>query len=204
MPGSAQPPNLFGMSDQPPQGPYGQQPYGNQPYGQQQPQYGQPQYGQQPYGQAPPPPPYNSGQFFDGNNQQQKPGKGLAIGALICAIIGILTSWTVIGGIVLGIVALILGLIALSKAKKGQASGSGMSIAAIILGIVSVALSIALIVWGVGLFKDAGGDDFIDCMNNAGSDSSAQQQCSDDLRGNIENKFDVSIPEEAPNFTSGS
>ncbi|KAA0019410.1 DUF4190 domain-containing protein [Antrihabitans cavernicola] len=196
------------MSDQPPyspQGPYGQQPYGQQPYGQQphgQQPYGQQPYGQQPYGQPPQAPPYYSGGGPPYGQQPQQGGSGLAIGALICAIIGILTCWTVIGGIVLGIVALILGLIARSKAKKGESGGAGMSLAAVILGLLAIVLSIVLIVVGVGLFKKAGGDDLIDCMNKAGNNSSEQQKCADEFKTNIENNFDVTIPQE-PSFAPG-
>ncbi|MBB5854392.1 DUF4190 domain-containing protein [Amycolatopsis umgeniensis] len=107
-----------------PQDPYGQQqPYGQQPpYGQpyQQPGYGQPGYG---YGPAMPP-------------QDQ----GLAIAALVVSI----ASLVVCTGL-LSVIGVIMGHIAHSKAKRGEAGGQGMALAAIIIGYIGVAIIVGLV-----------------------------------------------------------
>jgi len=106
-----------------PQDPYGQQqPYGQQPpYGQ---PYQQPGYG---YGPAMPPP------------QEQ----GLAIAALVVSI----ASLVACSGLP-SIAGVIMGHIAHSKAKRGEAGGQGMALAAIIIGYLGVAV-IVLILIGV-------------------------------------------------------
>lgn len=177
-----QPPNPEGTPEgQPPQ--YGQQPY---PGG----QYGQPYPGaQQPYGQQP----YQGGYGTPPPQQPASPSNGAGIAALILGIIGILTVWTIIGGIVFGVLAVILGFIGRSLVKKQRATNGGMSLAGIILGILAVIISIVLVVVGVGIFNKVGGRDLVDCLRDAGNDSAAVQRCQDEFRENVENQFSVTL-----------
>lgn len=144
-----------------PQTPYGQPGYGQpagepapghaQPYpaaGAQQP-YGQP-YGdpaQQPYGAAQQP--YGS-PFGNGYAPYTAPASStgtMAIVGFVLAILGFLGSWIPFVNIfaaVMGIAGVVLGFVGLSQAKQGR-SGKGFSIAAIVLGVVSVLVTI--LVW---------------------------------------------------------
>ena len=72
-------------------------------------------------------------------------------------IVAIIASITVIGGVVLGIVAIVLGFIGRSRAKKGQATNGGVALAAIITGAIGLVLSIVLVVAGAALFFGSGG-----------------------------------------------
>ena len=116
---SGQQPGGYGQQPGGQPGGYGQQPGG---YGQQPGQYPPPGYGQQPYGQQP----YGAQQ---GTN-------GMAIGALVasllCAPLGI-----------------ILGFIAKGQIKKTGQSGNGLATAGIVIGVVSIVLS--LLLFGAGL-----------------------------------------------------
>ena len=122
--------------------PYGQQ-YGNQygaaPSGDQY-GYGQ-QYGQsyqQPYGQPFQPDPYSYGP--PGGFPQQE-SNGLAIAALVTSLAGCLCG-------VGFIVGLVLGIVALPKAKRaGDSSAKGMAIAGIVIGAVG---TIGMVAW-IGL-----------------------------------------------------
>ncbi|MFF4593122.1 DUF4190 domain-containing protein [Amycolatopsis sp. NPDC001319] len=87
--------------------------------------YGQP-YPQQPYGQ--PYSPYGPQQ-----------SNGLAIGALVCSLLGLLTCLIAIPGIV-------MGHIALAKANRGEAGGRGMALSAVVIGYVIVALYVGFFV----------------------------------------------------------
>jgi Domain of unknown function (DUF4190) len=67
-------------------------------------------------------------------------GNGLAIAGLVCGLVGLLFF-----SVVLGPLAVIFGGVGLSRAKRG-AGHRGMSIAAIVLGIVDIALFVILVV----------------------------------------------------------
>ncbi|MEV6770852.1 DUF4190 domain-containing protein [Nocardia sp. NPDC051030] len=179
------------MSQYPPPGPY------DPPPGQSG-QYGQDQYGQQGQygkGQYPPPPPGNYGAPQGGQQywQESPKGKGLAITALVLGILALLSSITILGGILFGLFAVIFGLIAMFKARKGTGGGLGLAVAGLILGILGLVVSIVLVVVGYSWFVDNGGKDLIDCLNKAGNDQSKVDQCQRDFNSTLENKYSVTI-----------
>ncbi len=86
----------------------------------------------------------------------RRPGRpGIAVAALIVAIVGIFIP-------LLGIVALILGIIAKRKVKKeGYEKGGGMAIVAIVLGVIGIIIGLLIVyavlyVWVTG-FEASGG-----------------------------------------------
>jgi hypothetical protein len=84
---------------------------------------------------------------------------GAAVGALIVGLVGILLAIILIGGL-LGVVAIILGTLGLSKVKR-VGSGRGMAITGIVTGILSIVIS-AMVMFGVFVFlqqQDPGLDD---------------------------------------------
>ena len=178
------------MSDQnppqnPPQNPSGDYPPpggGNPPPGGDYP----------PPGNYPPPGGYQQGGYPQGGQYPPaSPNNTMGIVALVLGIAGILSSWTVVGGIVLGLAAIILGILARSKYKKGTATNGTMAIVSIVLGAIAVVISAVVIVIGVGVFNQVGGSDFIDCMNNAGNNQTLQQQCADQFERNVDDQFGV-------------
>jgi len=66
------------------------------------------------------------------------------VGALVCAIVGLLCL-----GIVLEPVALVLGLLARKRIREsnGTLTGEGLATAAIVIGIVGLVLAIISFVW---------------------------------------------------------
>lgn len=76
-----------------------------------------------------------------------EPGQssGVGIGALICGIIGLVLCWVPIVGLILSIVAVVLG----GKGKRTLPEGKkGMALAGFILGIIGLIISIiVLIAW---------------------------------------------------------
>jgi len=115
-------------------GPYGQQPYG-------QPQYGQPQQGQQPYGS----------QY--GYGYPPKPlDTSTATIAMVSSIAGILCclGW---------IVGIVMGHIALSKIKRGEAGGKGMAVAALCIGYGFIVLLVVF-------YTLLGGAAYLEHLNN--------------------------------------
>ena len=49
---------------------------------------------------------------------------------------------------------------------------------------------IAVGVWG---FNQFGGRDLMDCMQQAGNDRAAQQQCEEEFKGNLEDRLSITV-----------
>ena len=95
----------------------------------------------------------------------------MGIAALVVAIIALIS---VVGGVVLGVVAVILGFLGWQKARRGEATNGGVAIAGIVLGILSIIEAIVVIVLSVWAFNEVGGTDYMDCLSKAGSDQEAR------------------------------
>lgn len=111
---------------------------------------------------------------------------GMAVAALVLGILGLLTSAFLLGGL-LGLVAVILGVIALSKIKRGEAGGRGMAIGGIITGILAMLVTI-LIVATVGAFFANNKDDIdslTECLNRANNNQTEVQACQDEFERRV-------------------
>lgn len=117
------------------------------------------------------------------------PKNGAGIAALVVAVAGIVTALSVVGGILLGIVAVVLGFIGRGRAKRGEADNGGVALAGVVLGALAVVAGIGCIFVYIGIWRTAGAGDYVDCMTKAGSDAEAQQQCTDQFREHFENTF---------------
>lgn len=158
-----------------------------------------PQYGAYPGGYPPPPPPpYGGYPGYPGYSgypgpPQSEPKNGLGLAALILAIIGLLLCWSVAGGIVLGVVAVILGFLGRGRVKRGEADNGGGAIAGIALGFVAIIAGLVFIPIYIGLFDSVGGTDYIDCVTRAGSDQAAVQECAEEFTRRVEDQFSVTV-----------
>ena len=180
------PPGPYGPGGAYPGGPYpgGAYPGGQYPGGQYPGPYPGGPYPGGPYpGGYPPPAPY--GDYYSPG----PPKNGMGVAALVVAIIALISSVSVVGGIVLGIVAVILGFIGRGRVKSGEANNGGVATAGIILGVISIIAGLAFIAIWVGLFKDVGAGGYFDCLQRAGQDRAAVQQCSDEFRQSMTNRL---------------
>lgn len=141
------------------------------------------------YGGYPPPPP----QPYSGyGTPPQMMRNGLGVAALVVALLSLPAALTIIGGLILGITAIVLGFMGRGRVSRGEANNGGVAVAGIVLGALGVLLSLVLIVVAVVFgrwFMDWGGRDYFDCMQDAGNDRVAQAQCEDEFRGRLEEKF---------------
>jgi len=127
-----------------------------------------------PGGYGPPPPGYGPQQ-----------SKGLAVAALVLGIVGVVTFFLFVGGL-LGIVALVLGIVAIRQTRKGQAGGQSMAIAGTILGgaaivitaIYAIALSAFFVKFGTQF------SNFQDCLRHA-TTAQEQRDCRDQFRNDF-------------------
>jgi hypothetical protein len=145
-----------------------------------------------PGGYPPPPPMPYAGQA----PPPAAPRNGLGITALVLAIIGLLICWIpFVGffGLILGIVAVILGIMGRGRVKRGEADNGGVALGGIVLGVLAIIGALAAAALWFFAFKEVGGGDYIDCMNKAGNDTDAQRQCADEFKQHLETQFSVTL-----------
>lgn len=145
-----------------------------------------------PYAYAYPPSPYPGGYPpppMSYPNYTPAPRNGLGIGALVTAIFALVSSFTVAGGILLGLVAVVLGFLGRARVKRGAADNGGVAISGIVLGVVAVIAGLAFIAIWVGLFRQVGANDYFDCLQQAGQDRTQAQMCADEFRSSVESRF---------------
>lgn len=147
-----------------------------------------PQYGAYPGSYPPPPPQYGYGGYPP--PAPAAPKNGLGVASLVVAIIAL---FSLVGGVVLGVVAIILGFLGHGRVKRGEANNGGIAIAGIVLGALSIVESIVVIgiaVWG---FNEVGGTDYVECLSRAGSDQQAIENCADQFTQRVEDQFSVTL-----------
>ncbi len=142
-------------------------------------------------GGYPPPPPQPYGGY--GYAPPSAPRNGLGVTALVIAVVALLSSFSVVGGIVLGIAAVVIGFAGRSRVKRGEANNGGVALAGVILGFVAMIVGLAFIAVWVGVFKEVGAGDYIDCLQKAGQNQSEIQQCADRFKQSVENRFSVTL-----------
>jgi len=80
--------------------------------------------------------------------QPPQSGNGLAVASLVTGIISLVLFCVWFVSIPLGVVAAILGAVAVQKANAGQAQGGGLAKAGMILGIVGAVLGLGIVILG--------------------------------------------------------
>jgi hypothetical protein len=120
-----------------------------------------PGYGERPGYGAPTPPPRN----------------GFGIAALVLGLLALVLCWTIVGGVILGILAVVFGLLGRARAKRGEATNGGLSVAGIVLGIIGLLAAIGLLALGASLLNSPAGQNYQQCVQQAGGDRAKMQQC---------------------------
>jgi predicted metalloprotease len=83
----------------------------------------------------------------------------------------------VIGGIVLGAVAIGLGIGGRGRANRREATNGGSATAGIVMGALGLILSIVLVVAGVALLNTPAGKTLRACLKSANGNTTAVSQC---------------------------
>ncbi len=119
--------------------------------------YGYPAPPAQPYGGYPGYGAYGAGPAAWG----PAPNNGLGTAAMVIGIVSVVGFCLYGLNIILGILALIFGIIGLGRAKRGEATNRGMALAGVILGSVGIVVGAALlgvIIWAATTADDRDGD----------------------------------------------
>ncbi|MDT8912468.1 DUF4190 domain-containing protein [Amycolatopsis sp. PS_44_ISF1] len=127
-----------------------------------------------------------------GYDQQQPvaPRNGFGVTALVLGILAIVLCWTVWGGIVLGVLALIFGILGIKRANRREATNKGAAVAGVVTGVIGLIIGIILAVVVGSIFAIFGDQisSYQDCVNQAGGDQAKVQQCQQQLNNDVSNK----------------
>ncbi|MGI5480348.1 DUF4190 domain-containing protein [Streptomyces lavendofoliae] len=107
---------------------------------------------------------------YAGPGWQQAPSNGLGVTALVLGIISVVLFCLWGLGVVLGVLALVFGVLGRKKAQRGEADNHGVALAGIILGAVGIVVGgafLAAMIWTITTAADRsdqrderGGDSF--------------------------------------------
>ncbi|MCT7366780.1 DUF4190 domain-containing protein [Mycolicibacterium llatzerense] len=138
----------------------------------------------------PPPPPYANAAY---GPYTAAPRNGMGTTALVLGIVGLLTSWSVVGGLLFGLGAVACGVIGRNRVKEGLANNAVVAGAGIALGALATVLAVVFVFVVIGFYRQVGFSDYTDCMTRAGQDQNAQSTCVQDFRSRIEKEFGVKV-----------
>jgi hypothetical protein len=138
----------------------------------------------------PPPPPYANSAY---GPYTAAPRNGMGTTALVLGIVGLLTSWSVVGGLLFGLGAVACGVIGRNRVKEGLADNAVVAGAGIALGALATVLAVVFVFVVIGFYRQVGFSDYTDCMTRAGQDQNAQSTCVQDFRSRIEKEFGVKV-----------
>ncbi|MCT7354240.1 DUF4190 domain-containing protein [Streptomyces sp. 15-116A] len=113
-------------------------------------------------------------------------GNGMAIAALVLGIVAILLFWTVFGGVLLGLLALIFGIIGARRARGGRAPHRTMSIIGAVLGTLGMIASVVIIAIGASILNSDEFKNFNDCVEHADTQSE-RDACAEDFNKDMNN-----------------
>jgi hypothetical protein len=114
---------------------------------------------------------------------------GMGVAALVLGILAVLTSWTVIGGVLLGLLAVVFGAIGRARVNRGEASNGGVALSGLVLGLIGVVLAVVLIAVGATFVSHHKKqiNNLQACLNNAttqAQQNSCNQQFQNSVNGN--------------------
>ncbi|CAL9319742.1 DUF4190 domain-containing protein [Streptomyces sp. R02] len=112
---------------------------------------------------------------------------GFGIAALVLGIVGALLFWTAIGGIVLGLLAVIFGVLGFRRARRGAATNGTMAVIGAVLGALALVVSSVLLALGVAVVNSDEFKDYQDCVEHANSQSD-RQDCARDFDREVDER----------------
>ncbi|QRP46928.1 DUF4190 domain-containing protein [Amycolatopsis sp. FDAARGOS 1241] len=118
------------------------------------------------------------------------PRNGFGVTALVLGILALVLCWTVWGGIVLGVLALVFGILGVKRANRREATNKGVAVSGIVTGSIGLVIGVILVVLVGSIFAMFGSQlsDLQDCLKQAGSDQSQVQQCEQQFSDGVQKR----------------
>jgi len=113
---------------------------------------------------------------------------GMGTSALVLGIIGLVLFWTVVLGVILGVLALIFGIIGRKRATRREATNGGVALAGAILGGIALVGAIVIIAVGAAFYQHhkTAFDNYNDCVRHATTQQELQA-CRDQFSRDLNN-----------------
>ncbi|WP_206321913.1 DUF4190 domain-containing protein [Streptomyces sp. HNM0575] len=108
------------------------------------------------------------------------PRNGLGVAALTLGLIGALLFWTVLGGVVLGLLALIFGIVGFRRGRRGEATNGTLAAVGAVIGTLALLGSTVVLVFAVSLLSSGDYDELRSCVEKA-TTQAEQEQCQKDF-----------------------
>ncbi|MEI7031210.1 DUF4190 domain-containing protein [Streptomyces pratensis] len=111
---------------------------------------------------------------------------GFAITALVLGLLACLFFWTVVGGLLLGLLAVVFGIIAALRTRQGRAPRRVMAIVGAALGALGLIGSVIVLVIGMSVVNSDEFKNFEDCVRQA-EGQAAEDRCTEDFVDELTN-----------------
>ncbi len=108
--------------------------------------------------------------------------------ALVMAIVGLILCWSVFGGVIFGVMAIIVGVNARGRVRRGEATNGSVATSGIALGVLAVVVSLAVIAIWVRLYQEVDAPAYVDCVAKT-SDQQGAEKCADELRQRVQHEL---------------
>lgn len=112
------------------------------------------------------------------------PRNGLGVAALTLGLIGALLFWTVLGGVVLGLLALIFGVVGFRRGKRGEATNGTLAAVGAVIGAFALVGSTVVLVFVLSVLSSGDYAELEDCVRKA-TTQAEQEQCQQDFVDSI-------------------
>jgi hypothetical protein len=117
-----------------------------------------------------------------------KPKNWLGATALVLAILGLVFSISIVGGVTLGVIAIIVGFSGRRRAKQGEATNGEVATAGIVLGALAIVVSLAVIAIWVRGYEEVDFGSYVTCVSK-NSDPQSIQKCANEFHQRVNEKF---------------
>ncbi|MET9506580.1 DUF4190 domain-containing protein [Streptomyces sp. NPDC006622] len=128
--------------------------------------------------------PYAYPQAGHGTAPEHRNGFGIA--ALVLGIVAVVLFWTVVGGIVLGLLAVVFGILGHRRARRGIATNGVMAIIGAVVGALGLIGSSVILAAGVSLLNSDEFKNYSDCVQHADTQAE-REQCAKDYDQDVDN-----------------
>ncbi|OCC12479.1 DUF4190 domain-containing protein [Streptomyces sp. PTY087I2] len=111
---------------------------------------------------------------------------GFAVAALVLGLLACLFFWTIVGGLLLGLLAVVFGVIAALRTRQGRAPRRVMAIVGAAFGALGLIGSAVFLVVAISVFDSQEFKDFENCMDRAYG-RAAEDRCTEDFIDELTN-----------------